>query len=317
MITCRLKMQLKNRHLQTILASSKIRLLRLLIKNKIKQQSKKVKLDLKSATLEGYIAQNKNNERLYILLHGWEGSAQSTYIQLLANELFNKKQASIFRLNFRDHGETHHLNKELFHSCRLREVCEAIKKVSVDYPHKKVYLCGFSLGGNFAIRVASKAQEYGISLTKVFAISPPLNPKNSMMAIEKSRMYSRYFLKKWLKSLSKKQAIFPSNFENSQYKKIKSLDKLTEVLILKNTDYNTTDEYFKDYEINKKILGKTLVPIYILMAKDDPVIPYEDFYILKNQEKIKLVITNHGGHCGFITGLRLKSLVEKKIIENS
>jgi len=317
MATCNKGIKPKNKHLQSVLASSKLRLLRLLLNSNIKTNSKKVQLNLKSATLEGLVIQKANATHLYILLHGWEGSAQSTYMQLLANDLYKQKQATVFRLNFRDHGDTHHLNKDLFHSCRLDEVCEAIKKITELYPHEKVVLCGFSLGGNFAIRATSKAQEYGVILAKTFAISPPINPKNSMIAIEKSTLYSKYFLRKWQRSLLKKQKLFPENFENDQYKQIKSLDKLTGLLILKNTDYNTTDEYFKAYEINKKVIEKIQTPTEILMAKDDPVIPFSDFKELKKQTNIKLNITEHGGHCGFITGWNMHSWVEKHIVENS
>ncbi len=315
---CKPGIKPKNKHLQSFLASSKIRLLRLFkTTNPIKTQSKKVQLNLKSSVLEGYITKKEKAEKLYILLHGWEGSAQSTYIQLLANELYNKKKATIFRLNFRDHGDTHHLNKELFHSCRLGEVCEAIKKITEHHPCKETYLCGFSLGGNFAIRVVSKAEEVGINITKVFAISPPINPKNSMLAIEKSPLYSRYFLKKWQKSLEKKYKTHPENFDNAKYQEIKSLDKLTELLIIKNTDYNTTDDYFRGYEINTQILQNIQTQTHILMAKDDPVIPYEDFSVIKNQKNLILNVTEHGGHCGFITGWNMHSWVEEYIINNS
>ena len=34
------------------------------------------------------------------------------------------------RLNLRDHGTTHHLNRELFHSCRLPEVVGAIQALA-------------------------------------------------------------------------------------------------------------------------------------------------------------------------------------------
>lgn len=303
--------------MQSVLASSKIRLLRLKKHNPIAENSKECILTTSKARLQGFISQNEKNESLYILLHGWEGSAQSTYIQLLANALYSQKQASIFRLNFRDHGNTHHLNQGLFHSCRLEEVVEAIQIIVKDHPHKKVYLCGFSLGGNFSLRVAAKAGSYGIRLNKVFAISPPLAPKNSMKAIEASRLYSKYFLKKWLRSLNKKQKIFPLIFRNSDYKKIKSLEKLTENLIIKNTGYNTIVEYFQGYQISSKLIDKITVPCEIITAWDDPVIPFEDFSILDKKKNIKFITTKHGGHCGFINNWKMHSWIEHYIIDNS
>lgn len=316
MIICNPGIKPKNRHLQSILASSKIRLLRLKNNNPLKTLSKQVILNTTDAKLEGFYT-NNNSDDLFILLHGWEGSSQSTYIQLLANTLFEKKKASIFRLNFRDHGDTHHFNEDLFHSCRLLEIVEAINQIIELYPHKNVYLCGFSLGANFSLRVAAKAYSQGIKLTKVFAISPPINPKNSMLAIEKSSLYSKYFMKKWQRSLAKKQLAHPANFEDYKYKQVKSLDKLTQMLIIKHSEYASTDEYFDAYRITEEIINEIKIPCHVLTSWDDPVIPFEDFMVLEKKQNIKLVTTKHGGHCGFINSWKMTSWVEQYIIENS
>ena len=55
-----------------------------------------------------------------VLVHGWEGSSASLYMLSLAQSLFNVG-FDIVRLNLRDHGETHHLNRDIFHSCLLPE----------------------------------------------------------------------------------------------------------------------------------------------------------------------------------------------------
>src|SRR5262249_30742219 len=65
------------------------------------------------------------NGRPVVILHGWEGSAQSLYILSLAQQMF-ERGFEVLRLNLRDHGETHHLNRELFHSCRLSDVIGAL-----------------------------------------------------------------------------------------------------------------------------------------------------------------------------------------------
>ena len=317
MIICNPGIKPKNKHLQSFLASSKIRLLRLRKNNPVNQLSQQIILETKEACLQGFITQNKQAKDLYILLHGWEGSVNSTYIQLLANTLFNQKPASIFRLNFRDHGKTHHLNKALFHSCRLNEVVEAIEQITQKFPHRNIYLCGFSLGANFSLRVAAKAYSKKIPLAKVFAISPPINPKNSMLAIEKSHIYSKYFMKKWQKSLSKKHRYFPKSFDIDKIKSIKTLDKLTQELIIQHTDYKTTDEYFNGYRITQTMIEQIAPPCDVITAWDDPVIPFEDFMILDKRQKIKLVTAKHGGHCGFINSWMMHSWIEQYIIQHS
>jgi hypothetical protein len=53
-------------------------------------------------------------KNLAILLHGWEGSAESLYVLSLGSYLF-QRGCDVFRLNFRDHGPSHHLNEDIFH----------------------------------------------------------------------------------------------------------------------------------------------------------------------------------------------------------
>ena len=72
----------------------------------------------------------------------------------------------MFRLNFRDHGETHHLNRAMFHSCRIDEVVGARETESRQrFTARPFVIGGFSLGGNFALRVALRAPAAGIPLT--------------------------------------------------------------------------------------------------------------------------------------------------------
>ena len=54
---------------------------------------------------------------MVLLLHGWEGSAESSYMRLTAAQLLHAGLA-VFRLNFRDHGNSHHLNDCLLYTSR-------------------------------------------------------------------------------------------------------------------------------------------------------------------------------------------------------
>ena len=87
--------------------------------------------------------QENFNHKLVILIHGWEGSAESTYLQLMAHHLY-AAGISVYRLNLRDHGDSHHLNEDLFHSCRLDEVVAAIEQLAQRFSTQKIYLLGFS-----------------------------------------------------------------------------------------------------------------------------------------------------------------------------
>lgn len=305
----------KNKHIQSFLASSKFRLRRLKNNNPVIDKEQETLINTSIATLQGFYTPNKNPRQLTILLHGWEGSARSTYIQLLANRLYQDGH-SIFRLNFRDHGNTHQLNQGLFHSCLLTEVVESVCFIKEKYQYEFNNLIGFSLGGNFALRIASHTDTQCI-WHKIFSICPPINPKNSMHAISKSYIYSNYFLNKWKKSLRIKAGLFPELFERSHWEKERSLEKLTETLILKHTEYQTTDAYFSGYAITPKIVANIKSPTHVLTSWDDPVIPFTDFNTIDKIGTIQIKTSPFGGHCGFIQGLSMHSWLEDYIINET
>ncbi len=142
---------------------------------------------------------------LAILIHGWHGTADSAYLLSAGAHLF-ARGFSVFRLHLRDHGPSHHLNRELFNSARLPEVVAAVRRITGLHPHEHTFLGGFSLGGNFALRVALAAPAAGIALERVVAVCPVLDPARTMEALERSPVYHEYFRRKWRKAAAAEAA---------------------------------------------------------------------------------------------------------------
>src|SRR3546814_19349350 len=84
---------------------------------------------------------------------------------------------SVFRLNLRDHGGSHHLNRDFFHSARINEVLGTIKAVQAFDTATPLYVIGFSLGGNFALRVGLQGPAAGLHPRMAIGISPAINPR--------------------------------------------------------------------------------------------------------------------------------------------
>lgn len=311
MIISQVKITPSNPHLQSFLASSKLRLQRLRHGSKVLEKQQEVCLETEFAKLQGFIS-NAKSKHLVILIHGWEGSANSTYIQLLADTLYNNGCA-VFRLNMRDHGDTHHWNEGLFNSARLDEVVAAVKLIQQRFSYQKCYLCGFSLGGNFALRIAAQAEQKHLNLERVFAISPLIDPGNSMNMMQNSAVYRQYFLRKWRKSLFKKEKIFPHLFDGLDWQKERSLYKLTEFFVRRYTDYRNMNDYFAAYAITRQLAAKINCPTDVITAWDDPVIPFNDFAIIDRLSGLRLITTPKGGHCGFIQGWSMHSWIEQHI----
>jgi predicted alpha/beta-fold hydrolase len=250
-----------------------------------------------------------------ILLHGWEGSADSTYILCTGDALY-RRGYDIFRLNFRDHGDSHHLNPGIFYAVLLEEVFQAVRQVCQQADGKPVFLVGFSLGGNFALRIARRMQQEPIeNLSHVVAISPVLDPAKSTLRVDQYPLIRVYFLKKWRQSLEKKQRLFPDVYDFAPVMTVKTIQAVTDVLLEKYSDFNSAVQYFREYSLLKDAVKDLAVGTTIMTAKDDPIIPVEDFYQLELNERTNLSIHDFGGHNGFIDGFFLKSWYEQQLAD--
>jgi hypothetical protein len=305
---------LKNAHLQTILASSKLRTLGA---NTMRDMaSKKVVETTEGIKLLGYHSvQNDGQAKgLAILLHGWEGSTDSTYLLRCGRSLFANGY-DIFRLNFRDHGDSHHLNQGIFYAVLLEEVYQAVTQAAGFSNGRPVFLVGFSLGGNFVLRILKKCVNVPIkNLCHAVSISPVLNPQKSTAKIDRITYIRKYFLAKWRRSLIKKQALFPDLYDFTDVMGVKTIQALTDALLEKYSDFPGAQAYFDAYSVMGPAIAEVHTPTTIVTAEDDPIIPIEDFYDLKLNKHIRLVIHPHGGHNGFIAGFNLQSWYEDMII---
>ncbi len=306
---------LRNGYVQTFLASSPVRAWG---NNPMCAASREMILETADGVrlLGFYSAQATGRSKgMIVLLHGWEGSADSTYIRCTGKALY-RRGYDIFRLNFRDHGPSHHLNTGLFYAVLLDEVFQAVRQASRLAAAKPLFLVGYSLGANFALRIVRNTLKSKIdNLRHVVAISPVLDPQKATARIDNSQLIRRYFLRKWRRSLKIKQQLFPDVYDFAEVLALESIQAVTDRLLEKYSDFNSAREYFKAYSILNGAIKNLPTATTIITAKDDPIIPVEDFYRLELNDRTRLVVHAFGGHNGFLDGLSLKSRYEHRLPE--
>lgn len=255
------------------------------------------------------------DHRWVVLLHGWLGSADSTYVLSLGALLYERGY-NVFRLNLRDHGDSHHLNAGLFHSCLLDEVTNAVRAVQVRYDAKHLSLAGFSLGGNFALRIAAQAPQVGLELQRVVAISPAINPHATDAALAIGPpIYRQYFLANWKQTLRLKQQSFPKHYDFDDLLQSRSVTELTGKLIRNYSSFGTLSEYYNGYSLLGARLRNLRTPAHIVAALDDPIVPAADIEHLPNIANLKILTTERGGHCGFFERLRGARWIDNKVAQ--
>lgn len=305
---------LRNPLFQTVLASNKFR--NAWCKSFTNNAEEKVLSCSNGTRLQGFLSrvEGRKPKGLVILHHGWEGSAKSAYIVSTGNLLFNSGY-DIFRLNMRDHGETHHLNRGIFYGTLIEEAFEADKLIAATAKNLPVFIIGFSMGGNFSIRIARMHRDDPIeNLRHVVCINPALDPMLATLKIDEMNRVRKYFLKKWKRSLKKKQELFPDLYDFSHILEMDRTMEMTEVLIREMTDYDDAASYFSSYTLKEGYLDSLNVPLTIITSLDDPIIPVKDFYETKMNEFVTLDLQKYGGHCGYIESVAMTSWYQSRVL---
>ena len=306
---------LANPHIQATLSSSRIRRRSLAKRHAaFLTQAETLILQTKDGVRlagELNLAEPKQpNKTLIILFHGWEGSSASNYVVSAAAQL-TSQGFDTFRLNFRDHGDTHHLNKGIFNSTLVNEVADAIEALSESRTYTSMGIMGFSLGGSFALRVGLKAQSLSAPLKAILAVCPVLDPAHTMHVLETGPFwYEHYFIKKWKRSLFKKLALFPEYDYHQKLAKMKHLGEMNDYFIPLYTGYSTVEQYFDAYTITGDRLAATSCKTRIVSSEDDPVIPIADLDKIKQPSQLSISRQQYGSHCAFLQGLSCPSWID-------
>ncbi len=314
------KRGLRNRHVQSLLASAKWRLplMRHRLIPMLEAAVDEVWSDGKNVVLHSlYARQKAGAKQLVILIHGWEGSHESVYMRSAASSCFAAGY-DVLCLNLRDHGPSHSFNEGLFHAQRLDETIGVIQRIMRDTNYAQYHLCGFSLGGNFALRVAAALSESAlvepdsVSLSQVLAVCPVVDPSATFAALEAGpQFYTRYFMKKWKRSLNQKVSHFPELMSPAQIEAFRSLKEMTDHLVTRHTQYESLQSYFDSYRLTPEQMRRIRIPSSILWAKDDPVIPFVHEVSEFAGGCVRVEVADQGGHCGFVEDFSLRSYIDQ------
>ena len=312
---------LRNRHVQTIFSSVGPRRLRLRrIKKRLRQHAQPLILDAgEGVRLLSYLNKphlETSKPSLVILIHGWEGSEESSYMLSASARLLDAGYA-VLRLNMRDHGASHHLNEEAFNSTLLDEVIQAIQGVQSQQRYERYHLAGFSLGGNFSLRVAASEQSKGLKLRSVSAFCPVVHAEEANTALVQRRnwLYDAYFVRKWKRSLRRKSELFPHRFALEDFVHLDSLDAMNKALIPKYTEFRALDDYFDAYAIVDDRLKDPICPCYLHFAEDDMIIPVTGVDRIQPHPSLQVEVTRHGGHCGYLSNWRFDSWQDERLLQ--
>lgn len=252
---------------------------------------------------------------LVVLIHGWLGRADSPYVRRVSTAL-HEAGFAVARLLLRDHGDTAHLNEEMFNAARIDEVADACNALAARFAPVPAGIVGFSLGGNFALRLAAHPDLDG-AFRSALAVCPVLDPESSVRELDHGwAAYRLYFLGKWRRAFAAKQAVFPDRYDFADARRLSLVSTLTDYFVSRHTPFRDARDYYGHYTLTPDFLGRFRMPVRILATEDDPVLPAEHARRLLSAAGGEVVtLVPHGGHCGFIESWQLRSALDDYAVE--
>jgi len=239
-----------------------------------------------------------------VLLHGLEGSSDSGYMRGCAEKAFAAGFNAV-RLNQRNCGGTEHLTPTLYHSGRSADLrAVAMELIECD-ALPEVFFAGWSMGGNLVLKMAG---EFGAAAPKelrgIVAVNPCFDLAACVDALGEARnfVYSRHFVRRLKRRMRRKARMFGGIYTLEALPNVCSVREFDEVITARYCGFEGADDYYARSSA-MHVLEEIRVPTLMLTAQDDPFVPFATFEheAIRKNPRIRLVATEFGGHCGFIS----------------
>jgi len=260
------------------------------------------------------------SDKIAIAIHGLEGSSDSNYIKTITQTL-NQNKIDVVAFNMRScSGEPNRLLSS-YHSGKTEDLFEIIQFLEQHYHYTDIYIIGYSLGGNLALKFMG---EYAQKMPKIVklavGVSVPCDLEGSVEAISKkeNKIYRNGFLKTLKQKALHKANQFPkANLEVNRIKKATNFYEFDDLVTAPIHGFKNAKAYWTQSSC-KQFITKINLPTLLITAKDDPFLNEECHPVKesKNNDNFTFLQTQYGGHIGFVNGfiLRKQRWLEDKIL---
>jgi uncharacterized protein len=243
------------------------------------------------------------------MVHGLEGSSNAGYLRSMAQIALEHGYAT-HRTNMRACGGTDEHCRTMYHAGLTSDTLAIIRRLG-----EPVFLVGYSLGGNVALKLAGElGAEASKLLRGVVGVSVPVDLAACVRALAKAenRIYSWRFLRALKERIRRREG--PAGLANLG--RIASVYDFDDAYVAPHFGFGTADNYYATQScIN--FLPNIQVPALVIQAVDDPMIPFDIFADprVTGNPNLEVLSVAHGGHLGFIADAAPHFWVDRAILE--
>jgi len=252
-----------------------------------------------------------------VLIHGLEGSSESGYARSMVHAALERGWAT-HRFNMRGCGNTEHLTVSGYHAGQTGDLLAVIRELRRKGAGP-IFLLGYSLGGNVALKLAGElGEEAKDLLAGVCAVSTPIDLAACVeaLALPQNFIYEGRFLNRLEARIQRRHVQAPEIYTLEHLPKIKTINDFDEHYTARLFGFGTAANYFRTQSSNQ-FLERIRIPTLMIQAKDDPLIPFSTYHhsaFAKNPH-LTLVTPDHGGHLGFLSRQKPRFWLDETLLE--
>ena len=232
-----------------------------------------------------------------VMVHGLEGSGDAGYMRSLSHAALRAGYAA-HRFHMRTCGGTEALCTTLYHAGLTSDLVEVLRTLRAE-GRPPVFLVGFSLGGNVVLKLAGEFGDAARDLVcGVVAASTPLDLAACARRIADpdNHFYEARFVRRMRARLCATGRYRPEEFAG-----IDTVIGLDDRFTAPSFGFGNAGNYYRT-QSSIRFLAGIRVPALVIQAKDDTFIPFAIYEgpEVRNNPRLQLVITEYGGHLGFL-----------------
>src|SRR5262249_7304427 len=242
-----------------------------------------------------------------LVLHGLEGSAQSSYARSIARRLVARGIEACL-INYRGcSGEDNRLARS-YHSGATDDVHAAIEKLGAERAGRPFGAVGYSTAANLLMTLPGEGTQLPAELRCGVAVSPPFDLVKASASLDgPSTFFYRAHLLRTLRAKAlRKLERFPGLADQRAIARATTFAQYDEHFTAPVHGFASARDYWERCSGAQFISGIER-PLLVIAAEDDPFFPrgFVDRAAVAANARLELLLSPRGGHVGFVGGTPL------------
>lgn len=237
-----------------------------------------------------------------ILSHGLEGDARRPYMRGMCLAALSLGLDCLGR-NCRSCGGEMNLLPGMYHSGQTEDLRQVVK-MCVEEGHERIFLAGFSMGGNQTLKyLGEEGGGAAKELAAAVVFSVPCDLAGSARVLDRpgNALYMRNFLKTLREKVRRKHALFPLQYPLDKLEAMRTFAEFDAAYTAPLHGFASAEDYWRKASC-LPWLEELRLPTLLVNAGNDPFLspgcyPAE---AARRNPFLHLEIPEQGGHVGFV-----------------